>query len=131
MYALVNALTRYTDQEREHIESIEKLHHHHQSREFSHLRDTGVSRIIEKLSVIPGVVHIIEGNSTIRSYIQEHEELRNHGVHEALRRKHILILLHNHEFRDPPTPLVSKNSRGEVFFPGVDFPEIKQKDVIS
>ncbi len=35
IYALVNALSRYNDDERAHIDSIEKLHAHHQSSEFS------------------------------------------------------------------------------------------------
>ena len=36
VYALVNALSRYSDEERTHIDSIEKLHMYHQGKEFSH-----------------------------------------------------------------------------------------------
>lgn len=35
IYALVNALTRYNDEERASIESIESLHNHHTNKEFS------------------------------------------------------------------------------------------------
>jgi len=35
VYALVNALTRYNDDERASIESIESLHYHHTNKEFS------------------------------------------------------------------------------------------------
>ena len=34
VYALVNALSRYSDDERAHFDSIEKLHAYHQEKEF-------------------------------------------------------------------------------------------------
>jgi hypothetical protein len=49
----------------------------------------------------------------------------------VLRRTYILGLLHNDLFRAPVSPLVSKNANGEVFFPGVSFPEITGTNVIS
>ena len=36
VYALVNALSRYSDDERAHFDSIEKLHAYHQEKEFWH-----------------------------------------------------------------------------------------------
>ena len=35
VYALVNALSRYNDDERASIDTIEKLHNHHTQKEFS------------------------------------------------------------------------------------------------
>lgn len=36
VYALINALSRYNDDDRASIDSIEKLHTHHTKREFTH-----------------------------------------------------------------------------------------------
>jgi hypothetical protein len=35
IYALINALSRYTDDERSHIDTVEKLHAHHIGQEFT------------------------------------------------------------------------------------------------
>jgi hypothetical protein len=35
VYALINALSRYTDDERSHFDTIEKLHTHHIAKEFT------------------------------------------------------------------------------------------------
>ncbi len=40
IYALINALSRYSDDERTEISSIEKLHNHHQKQEFSNIDHT-------------------------------------------------------------------------------------------
>lgn len=40
IYALVNALSRYNDDERSEISSIEKLHNHHQKNEFTNIDHT-------------------------------------------------------------------------------------------
>lgn len=39
VYALINALSRYTDDERAQFDTIEKLHAHHIEKEFSHKHD--------------------------------------------------------------------------------------------
>jgi hypothetical protein len=67
----------------------------------------------------------------VRQYISDHEEMKNHGVHEVLRRDHVICVVHNSSFRPPVSSLVRKNASGEVFFPGVPFPEVEGENVIS
>jgi hypothetical protein len=64
-------------------------------------------------------------------YMHDHEELRNHGVHETLRRAHVICFLHDSSFRSATGPITAKTASGEVYFPGVPFPEVHGKDVIS
>lgn len=39
VYALINALSRYSDEERAHMDSIEKLHEFHTKKEFAHIEN--------------------------------------------------------------------------------------------
>lgn len=134
IYALINALSRYSDDERAHIDSIEKLHAHHTKKEFTPL-DTNLSMTIdsaiERLKNTPWVVDVIELSRDSREYIQIHEESINHGMQEALHRRNSICLIHNSEWRDPLELLVSKDHSGQMIFPGISFPEIIGKWVIS
>ncbi len=134
VYALVNALSRYSDEERTDIDTIEKLHNYHRQKEFSgtiaqqsNLVEANKSNILN----IPGVLEVVELEDETRKIIQWIEEIRNHGVHESLRRKYLLCLLHDSTFRSPSAPITATTQSGEVYFPGVPFPEVKGQDVIS
>jgi hypothetical protein len=133
VYALVNALSRYTDDERADIESIEELHNYHTKKEFSGKieQKDPVSENLLRIQNMPGVLEVLSLDSATRSLIATHEELRNHGVHEVLRRTHILCLLHDATFRPPAGPITATNHAGEVYFPGVPFPEVVGSDRIS
>jgi hypothetical protein len=61
----------------------------------------------------------------VRKHIQSHEEIRNHGVHEVMRRTHVLCFLHDSTFRSAAAPIRAETAAGEVYFPGVPFPEAK------
>lgn len=87
--------------------------------------------MIQTLKSLPGIVDALEVSQDLRLYIQEHEESRNHGVHEALRRRFLIVVLHDSLFREPAGPIIAKNAKGEVYFPGVPFPEVSGKSVIS
>ena len=133
IYALINALSRYSDDERSTFDTIEQLHDHHQKSEFwdkkiNHIGVVSRKSILEKMKWVTAVIEI---DPLVRSWIRDHEESRNHGVHEVLRRKHILALLHNEHFREPISSLVGENTNGEIYFPGVAFPEITGTNVIS
>lgn len=58
------------------------------------------------------------------------EEDRNIGVYEALMRKHVLVATHDSLLRPPAADIVVQRA-GKIMFPGVAFPEIPQKDVVS
>jgi hypothetical protein len=128
VYALVNALARYTDEERSRISTIEELHMHHQWKEFS------VSNLQSNLDILrslPWIRSVIVLEKDVKEFIVQHEFISNHGVHESLRRKYTLCLLHDSLFRSAPTPLVHTTAHWEVFFPWVPFPEVRGESVIS
>jgi hypothetical protein len=135
VYAIVNALSRYTDDERSKIHSIEELYAFHQAKEFSHLKKQKTNTTIEEglaiLRALPGITDVIELSSDSRKYIRAHEEIRNNGVLETITRDHVVVFLHNHLFRDPADTIVKKNASDEVYFPWVPFPEIEGKRVLS
>jgi hypothetical protein len=63
------------------------------------------------------VIGVVELESSARIYIRQYEEIKNHGVHEVLRRKHVLCFIHNSDFRIPAGPLTLTNQAGEIYFP--------------
>ncbi len=50
---------------------------------------------------------------------------------ETLSRDRVVVFLHNSVFRDAPQRIVEKNAANEAYFPGLPFPEIHGKRVIS
>lgn len=133
VYALVNALSRYWDDERAEIDSIEKLHNYHTKKEFSWkiTQNTLIDENTLRIKNIPWVTDVILLDQETIQSIRSHETIRNHGVHEVLRRSHVLCLLHDSAFRSPAGPITAHTASGEVYFPGVAFPEALGKDVIS
>lgn len=65
-----------------------------------------------------------------RKYIFEHEEDRNHGVHEALRKQVLFAATHDSTLRDPDEAIVLQSGE-KVIFPSVKFHEIQRPSVIS
>jgi hypothetical protein len=98
-----------------HIDSIEKLHQYHQQKEFRPVASLAENHA--RVTQMVGVLEVIDLTSTVRQYIAEHEEIRNHGVHEVLRCQHVICLLHNHDFRAASAPIALQNKRGEDYFP--------------
>lgn len=133
VYALVNALSRYNDDERSSMDSIEALYNFHSKTEFPGTvsQSDTVEKNIQSLKALGGITEVIPLDHDARKYIAAHEEIRNHGVHEVLRRKHVLCFLHDSGFRTASGPLTQKTATGEVYFPGVPFPEATGNDVIS
>ena len=69
-------------------------------------------------------------SDTDRRYIFEHEEERNHGVHESLRRQVLFAATHDSTFRDPDEAIVMQ-AWEKVIFPVIEFHEITRKKVSS
>lgn len=90
-----------------------------------------VASNITRLKNIPGVTAVVELDRIARDWIRDHEETRNHGVLEVVRRTHVVAFLHNSVFRDATTDITAKTASGEVYFPGVPFPEVVGNNVIS
>jgi hypothetical protein len=85
---------------------------------------------IRELKKIPGLDNFVELNQADRECIRKSEEKNNLGVFEALSREHVIAFTHDSGFRTPVKPIVVKKN-GKIFFPGVPFPEIKAKNVVS
>lgn len=117
----MNALSRYSDDERAKIHSIEELHAYHQEKEFPTQKESAPMMTLESavttLKMIPGITDVIELSEEAKKYILNHEEVRNIGVKEVLSRNHVIAFLHNHHFRDAGSPLVEKNASNELYFP--------------
>ncbi len=112
VYALVNALSRYSDDERSHIDSIEKLHSYHTKKEFTPEKTRESITLEDTLSLLktlPGIVDAVELSHDSRKYIRLHEEQRNSGITETLNREHVICFIHNSDFRDPITSLVRED----------------------
>jgi hypothetical protein len=132
VYALVNALSRYSDDERARIHSVEELHKLHQEKEFHPKTEPkDISHAIQKLKATPGIIEVIELWDDTRDYIRKHEEVRNRWVSDVLTRKYVIALTHDSSFREPAAPIVEKTATGEIFFPAVAFPEVIGDSVIS
>jgi hypothetical protein len=135
IYALVNALSRYSDDERADIDSIEKLHSYHTKKEFSSVKkpekSMDIVMAVTTIKNLPWVTDVIELSPHSREYIRMHEESRNHGVMEVVSREHVVCFLHNSEFREPESALVEKDISWEVIFPPVSFSEIIGSSVVS
>jgi hypothetical protein len=133
IYALVNALSRYSDDERASIDTIEKLHNHHQKNEFAPTVTHHPSLLdsnLENVALMIGVRSVVVLSDDARDYLISHEEERNIWVHQVLQRKHILILLHDASFRSAHGSLTAHKDSG-VVFPPIPFPEVEWRGVIS
>jgi hypothetical protein len=80
IYALVNALSRYSDDERASIDTIEKLHNHHQKNEFAPTVTHHPSLLdsnLENVALMIGVRSVVVLSDDARDYLISHEEERN------------------------------------------------------
>ena len=89
-----------------------------------------LKKIIQTLEKTKGLYecHLLEDSD--KDIIQTLEEKRNQRVLECIKRKYTLMILHDASFRPPITPIVTKQGK-ELQFPGIAFPEVKAKNVIS
>ena len=58
-----------------------------------------------------------------RMAIAAAEQQHNTGVHECLKKQHVLLVSHDSSFRLPPSAVMLENNQG-IEFPPVAFPEI-------
>lgn len=79
---------------------------------------------------IQGIKEVVLLDNADRGYIFEHEEERNHGVYECLKKKVLFAMTHDNTFRNPDEAIVFQKGK-KVIFPTVGFHEIKRSGVIS
>jgi hypothetical protein len=130
IYSLINILCQFSNEQRKEMKTLEDVYTS-SHKTVSIEKQNSLEENITILSNIAGITSVIELEPRVRTALGKHEEIRNHGVHEVLRRKHVLCFLHNATFRMPSGPITATTASGEVYFPGVPFPEVQGKDVIS
>lgn len=90
--------------------------------------------MIEKISTtLQGIQGIrVHGpiQPEIKEHIKKHEEQRNQGVHESLKRQHVILITHDTTFRYPQEKQIV-HTKNDYYFPGLPFPEVQAKNVIS
>lgn len=96
--------------------------------------DQKIAEVAEKeknvLLEIKWIKEVVQITDWDRRYIFEHEEDRNHGVYECLRRQVVFAATHDSIFREPDEAIVMKAWK-KVVFPVIEFHEIKRKKVSS
>lgn len=86
--------------------------------------------ILEGLRNVDGLGNFFVMAERDKVPVRSLEQENNVGVHEALNREFTLLLTHDSRFREPAGSIVVENN-GETVFPGVPFPEVGAKEVVS
>lgn len=136
VYKIVNTLHTLSPDRRTTLTSLTDIMQHHLSSQESNewgIEET-VGQAAEKekqiLLSIKGIKEVVLLDDKDRRYIFEHEEDRNHGVYESLRKEILFAVTHDSTLREPDNTIVMK-AGDKVIFPTVDFHEIKRPAVIS
>jgi len=89
-----------------------------------------IEQIRETINKTNGLKFIALLEEETKEIIKELEEERNQGVFECLKRSHTILLTHDSSFRDPVCEIV-KGENENLIFPGIPFPEVNAKNVVS
>ena len=132
VYKIINALHNFSDEERKQIKNLDEImqplsfgkgvlsHSLGQTQNSSaDLKEANTAQKVETIDEatqkekqvlldIKGIKEVIEITDTDRRYIFEHEEDRNHGVYECLRRQVVFAATHDSTFREPDEAIVMK-----------------------
>ena len=145
VYKILNALYSLSEEERRKIISLDEALQLHFSSEKTPNGDLLSSKgevsknetleqAIEKekkiLLWIQGIKEVVLLDGKDRRYIFEHEQEKNHGVFECLRRQVLFAATHDSTLREPDEAIVMQAGE-KVIFPVVEFHEIQRKKVSS
>ena len=126
IYKIVNYLHTLPKEKREEIKSLDKINEWE--------KKESVEEVIEleknNLLAIKWIKEVILLNDGDRKYIFEHEEDRNHWIHETIRKKIVFCITHDLNFRNADASIVLKLWK-KVIFPAVSFHEINRPSVVS
>ena len=89
-----------------------------------------INSIIDELNNTKGLNNVQLLKEEDIDIIRNLEEENNEGVFSCLDKEFTLMVTHDSSFREPAGEIV-KEQNGNVMFPGVAFPEIKAKEVVS
>ena len=86
--------------------------------------------VINQLEAMKGLVQVKLVEERLKKKIERLEVKNNIGVFDCLKKERLAVLVHDSEFRDPPTSLVIKKKE-ELIFPSLPFKELKKVNAIS
>jgi len=89
-----------------------------------------MDKLISQLKTIKGLIEIKIVEDKNRKEILKREKKQNKGVLCCLKKRYVLLVTHNSEFRDPYDTLV-KIEENEIIFPALSFSELAHIDAIS
>ena len=89
-----------------------------------------IKHILHQLGKLQGITRYYVLTPDDQSFVKGEEDENNLGVHEAVKRKYCVCLVHDSSWREPTQTIVKKEN-GEVVFPPVVFPEVPAKNVVS
>lgn len=138
IYRIVNFLHNISESERRDIHSLDDIRETASQastktdveKKSPETHEAATQKEKETLLSIQGIKEVVELSDADRRYIFEHEQERNHGVFECLRRQVLFAATHDSTFRDPDEAIVMQTGE-RVIFPVVEFHEIKRKKVSS
>jgi len=135
VYKKVNYLHNLSDEKRKQITKLSQITNPDEFRKTNATEkvetiDEAILKEKEILLNIQWIKEVVVLSDTDRRYIFEHEEERNHGVHESLRRQVLFAATHDSTFRDPDEAIVMK-AWEKVIFPVIEFHEIQRTKVSS
>ena len=82
-----------------------------------------MEKAISHLKAMRGLKQVKVLNNEHKKEIMRRESKNNEGVSECLKKKTVIILVHDSEFREAVSELVIKKN-DEVYFPALPFPEL-------
>lgn len=107
----MNNIYLLSDQERNTLRTLEEGKGKLSPQASSSQQET-LEEVIQKERVvllgIQGIKEVILLDNADRSFIFDHEEDRNHGVYESLKKKVLFAVTHDGTFRDPDEAIVFK-----------------------
>lgn len=131
VYKIVNYLHTLSEEERKQIKNLSDITGEKQE---TTIKKETLQEATQKekkvLLSIQWIKEVVQLTDIDRRYIFEHEEDRNHGVYECLRRQVLFAATHDSTLRNPDESIVMKAGK-KVVFPVVEFHEIKRKKVSS
>ncbi|HRI36248.1 MAG TPA: hypothetical protein PK765_04185 [bacterium] len=126
VYSLVNRLYAMSPEERRNIHNINDV----DTAPTNESNEEKIERVKRELLRIQGIKEVALLSDSDRRSIFEHEEDRNHGVHECLRRDVVFVATHDATFRNADAPIVLTLG-SKTIFPPVSFHEIREKNTVS
>lgn len=129
VYKIINALYLLPDEKRRYVRTLEDIKSFNGPDVLENIAAV-IEMEKQNLLSIQWIKEVVLLNDEDRRYIFEHEEEKNHGVYECIKRRVLFSATHDSTFRNPDAPIVLK-LWNKVIFPAVNFHEITRPSTVS